>query len=368
MNNFGQVDPGFLSLVQMLVNQVMHNCLWLVPSFMLLGFIVALLQAVFTSGEMMLDTNFLLRGVIIWFFLFNYLEILDIVTSAIEGLKNIFPVPDVLERLNNFASSVVSLKPTEPDPNASPADRLLDYIKGAFNFHFGLQYWLVSLIESGITLFIRISYEKLRALLLAFLTTVGPLSLTLSVIPGMERIASHWFRGWFVVHMWSVTLRILDSIIVNYNETVFNTAMANGETAFMDSIIINLVCILMYLMVPSLTTYFVGYAATSGFLGKLAGIVASIGAAAVFGAKASSGGRSAGSSATSGTNPNSTNGGPYPPSSGGSPTSSMSNRPLGFPSGGSAQSIPIRQPPVTPQPKPVPVYSPASTSSNSNNY
>ncbi len=123
-------------------------------------------------------------------------------------------------------------------------------------------------------------------MLLAFLTVAGPLSLTLSVFPGMERVAGHWFRGWFVVHMWSVTLRILDAIIINYNDTVFSAVMNNGETAYMDTIVINLVCVLMYFLVPSLTTYFVGYAATSGFFGKLAGVVATGAKVAAGGAKA----------------------------------------------------------------------------------
>jgi hypothetical protein len=342
---------------------------------------------------MMPDTGFLLRGVVIWFILFNYLELLDVITAAIEGLKNVFPVPDVLDRLNNFASSVVSLKPTEPDPGASPVERLLDSVQGAFNFHFGWPYWVASWIESGITLFIRLGYEKIRAVLLAFLTVAGPLSLTLSVIPGMEKVAGHWFRGWFVVHMWSVTLRILDSILVTYNQTVFATAMGNGETAFMDAIIINVVCVLMYLMVPSLTTYFVGYAATGGFFGKLAGVISTTAAAAAFGAgvagKVFGGSRAAGSSTSApgqvtGTYPS--GGGPFSP--GGAPTGlPPAPQPLGLPpgggyllgggsqvgfppgpqplpplQGGNALSIPVRQLPVSPQQRPSytepPVYIP----------
>ena len=78
-----------------------------------------------------------------------------------------------MTRLNTFATSVVTLKPTEPDPDASAMDRLLDFAQGAFNFQFGLQYWLVSMIEQGATMIIRLGYEKLRAMLLAFLTVVG---------------------------------------------------------------------------------------------------------------------------------------------------------------------------------------------------
>jgi hypothetical protein len=77
--------------------------LFLVPAFLLMGFIVALIRAVFTNGEMMLDPGFLLRGVVIWFLLFNYVELMDLVTGAIEGFKNLVPAPDgLMTRLNNF--------------------------------------------------------------------------------------------------------------------------------------------------------------------------------------------------------------------------------------------------------------------------
>ncbi|MBD0255894.1 MAG: hypothetical protein ICV83_09260 [Cytophagales bacterium] len=389
MNNWGEIDANFLSLVQLLMNQIRANCLFLVPAFLLMGFIVALIRAVFTNGEMMLDPGFLLRGVVIWLLLFNYVELMDLVTGAIEGFKNLVPATDgLMKRLNTFATSVVTLKPTEPDPNASPLDRLLDFAQGAFNFQFGLQYWLVSMIEQGLTMMIRIGYEKLRAMLLAFLTVVGPLSLTLSVFPGMEKVASHWFRGWFVVHMWSVTLRVLDSIIVAYNDTVFDAAMNNGETAFMDSILINLVCVLMYFLVPSLTSYFVGYAATAGFFSKLAGVVATGARVAAFGvgeggkmASASGGSFSGSSTSTAATyggggGGNGGGGGPALPQGpasplalgpgggyllgGGSPTLlPPGGGPLPPLSGGNAAAIPVRQLPSVPQPRPVPLEAPS---------
>ena len=389
MNNWGVVDANFMSLVQLLMNQVRANCLFLVPAFLLMGFIVALIRAVFTNGEMMLDPGFIVRGVVIWFLLFNYVEIADIVTGAVEGFKNLVPEPaGIMSALNEFASSPLTGNAGEPDPNASPMDRLVGFAQGLINFQFGWTHFLVSLFEEGILMFVRGAYEKIRIMLLAFLTVAGPLSLTLSVFPGMEKVAAHWFRGWFVVHMWSVTLRLLDAIIINYNDTVFSAGMNNGETAFMDTIIINLVCLLMYFMVPSLTTYFVGYAATSGFFGKLAGVVATGARVAAGGAKAA--GSMAGSAASGASVGNAAQMGAATPGggggSGGGPTglppgpksplalgpggghllgggSPLPLPPGGGPlpplSGGNALSIPVRQLPHSPQPRPIEVPAPA---------
>ncbi len=223
----------------------------------------------------------------------------------------------------------------------------------------------------------------------------SPVTNPVGVSRHVERVAGHWFRGWFVVHMWSVTLRILDSIIINYNDTVFSTIMSNGETAYMDTIVVNIVCVLMYFLVPSLTTYFVGHAATSGFFGKLAGVVATGakvaaagagGAGVLAGAFSRSG--SAGSTASGNTSaalisasPRGGGGGggspalpqgPPPPLAlgpgggyllgGGSPVGlPPGGGPLPPLSGSNVASIPVRQLPLSPQPRPVPVRAPGYT-------
>lgn len=387
MNNFGSVDQNFLTLVQLLVNQVLHNCLYLVPVFTLLGFGQSLLR-IWSDGPSF-DHTFLLRGAVVFIIMFNYLEIIDLISGGIEAFKNVIPQPTgILSELNEFSSSIVSLKPEEPDPNASTVDQVLDYVQGAFNFNFGFTHFFVSLFEEGLTMIIRIGYEKIRVMLLAFITVAGPLSLTLSVIPGFEKLGGIWFKGWFHVHMWSVTLRILDSIIITYNQTVFSTAMNNGDTAFVDTIIVNIVCLFMYLMVPTLTSYFAGQAMTSGFLSKLAGLV---GATAMLAGKMMSGSSVGGSSqtatpATAGAGSWSYGGGggsPIPPfgsapmlPTGNSPAGMLGmggthllggGSPLPLPpgpmpmpplQGGSAHSIPIRQMP-SPQPRIAPVQAPA---------
>ncbi len=40
MNNWGYVTESFLQMVQLLTNAVLHNCLFLVPAFMLAGLCV----------------------------------------------------------------------------------------------------------------------------------------------------------------------------------------------------------------------------------------------------------------------------------------------------------------------------------------
>jgi hypothetical protein len=183
--------------------------------------------------------------------------------------------------------------------------------------------------------------------------------------------------------MWSVTLRLLDAIIHNYNAAVFDT-VGGSPLTLMDALVINVVCMLMYFMVPSLTSYFVGYAATNGFFGKLAGIVStgllaagklSMGKAGTSTASATP---AAGNSAYAGLSGGGGNGGggggslppgPPPPLAIGSGGNHLlgGGSPVGMPPGGgplpprsgsSAASIPVRQLPVSPQPRTVSVEAP----------
>ncbi len=97
------------------------------------------------NGEMMLDPAFILRGVVIWFLPFNYVELMDIISGAVEGFKNPIPAPEgIMTALNELPSSAVSGQQDAPDPNASPMDRLISFAQGAFNFQWGWTHLWVS--------------------------------------------------------------------------------------------------------------------------------------------------------------------------------------------------------------------------------
>jgi hypothetical protein len=259
-------DPAFMAAIGERTQLIVYSCMLMIPLFMLVRFLWSFGLSFFTSGNMMIDSGFLLRGIFVWLVVANYLEILDTVSYAIESFKNLIPTTDILSRLNDFIEKT-------PVPE-NQGEGMWDFVTNVWNFQTGAYYFVNSLIEQGLTMVIRIGYEKIQAILIGFLVVVGPISLMLSLIPGMDNLGSYWFKGWFVVNMWSVTLRVLDLIIVTYNESVYRSMMSGGETSILDSLIINLVIFFMYLLVPTLTSYFVGQSATNGFLGKLAGVVA----------------------------------------------------------------------------------------------
>ncbi len=359
---------------------------------MLASMLASMIRGAFLGESARMEMGWLLRGTIILCVVVNFGELTDTITAAIAGVKNLIPQPGtILNDLNEFSNMSVSLQKKVADPTLSTTDKMLEYIKGAFDFDFGMKYFLQSLAMEGFSMVVRVGIEKIRALLLAFLTIAGPLSITISVFPGMEKVAGHWFRGWFSIHMWSVTICILDAIIHNYNKSVFASADSYAnQMVMMDAMIINLVCIIMYLMVPTLTSYFVGQALTNGFLSRASSIAKTVASAAVtaasMGAGMFAGAGAAGSSAASAGNTGALNlgsmGTPPMGGGGGSPAlaSGASMRQLGSgnagllgggsspaplpPSGGlgpitgsGSNAIPIRQLPVPAPQRPSPNYS-----------
>jgi hypothetical protein len=323
MNNWGSVDQAFLNMVILLVNTVKQNCLFLVPAFLLAGLIVAIVRSVFSQSQMSIDGSFMLHGILIWCVLFNYIEIIDLVTGGIEGFRDLIPQPGtILDDLNEFSNMALNTSRTVSDPNVPTQDKILEFAKGLFDFNFGLLYFVNAALEEGLTMLVRIGLEKIRAMLLAFLTVAGPLSLTLSVFPGMRGIAAFWFKGWFTVHCWSLTIRILDAIIHNYNQAVFAN-MSDSPTILIDSLVVNIVCMLMYLMVPTLTGYFIAHTNTTGFLSKLAGTAKTVVSTAVAAGKSFGGGAASSKTGASAGQGGSTNG-----------ASAMNLGNVGSPSGG----------------------------------
>lgn len=164
MNNWGHVDQAFLQMVMLLINTVKQNCLFLVPAFLLAGLITAIVRSVFTQSQMSVNGGFMLRGILIWCVLFNYIEIIDLVTGGIEGFRDLIPQPGtILDDLNEFSNMAINTSKTVSDPNVPTQDKILEFAKGLFDFNFGLLYFVNAALEEGLTMLVRIGLEKIRA-------------------------------------------------------------------------------------------------------------------------------------------------------------------------------------------------------------
>jgi uncharacterized membrane protein len=122
---------------------------------------------------------------------------------------------------------------------------------------------------SSITKSFKVSYmygarsilELVRDFVLSFLIIVGPLAILIDIVPIFRGVFKHWFKQYIAVLMWIVSIDILDSFVLAVDE------LNDGFTIFH-----NIVFILMYIMVPYLTSLYIGTQAAGIFMSKAVGV------------------------------------------------------------------------------------------------
>ena len=188
-----------------------------------------------------------------------------------------FDVPngELTEALENLAIAGIS-----PDKDNTPEDSWwLTLISLPDRLYSGVIHGLIDLVQEGVTFLIRYFISFLRTFLLAFLYLVGPVALTISLIPGFQSTALAWFKGFIHVQLWQLSLNILDLLIDGFNDYAFSAfylAPGTDHVPVLVGLAINFVIMISYLFVPTLTNYFIQGGPPSNFLGQISSAAATI--------------------------------------------------------------------------------------------
>jgi hypothetical protein len=146
----------------------------------------------------------------------------------------------------------------------------------SFNLHEMMQ----SFVLGGIASIARKLIEIFRQTLLGFLYVVGPIALAISVLPGFGKLLLKWFSHYLSVQFWSITLIILDNLVVLYTDlSKMRTSVMSGlslseASEKIDILLLNIVITVLYFMVPYLTSLFIGQSSTGMFQSKALGLAA----------------------------------------------------------------------------------------------
>ncbi|MEL6842252.1 MAG: hypothetical protein AAFP02_03490 [Bacteroidota bacterium] len=216
----------------------------------------------FQEGTRM-DYKPLLRGIVLMFVIAFYAEITTVVSAGITGLIQLIPQkPDVMDAIAQMAESTMS-SGGDPDPSDGWFDEIVVSFEEALSFtnlvSYALQEGLLYMVRSGVSL--------VRSMLLAFLYITGPIALVLSMLPGMHNSGLAWLKGFVGVQFWELSIRILDNLVFQYN-LYAQANYALSDTGYV--IGVNLVALLMYLLIPSMTNYFLNTGAAGGFMSRIA--------------------------------------------------------------------------------------------------
>jgi hypothetical protein len=273
---------GFIGLQ----SNIQKGCLLLIPLFMLIKMGIILMKGFVSSHPMNYQSFY--GGILLWVFIATYGTVIQNVSGLASYIVELVSKPienpilavslsmeeaKVFQAVNfgkNMDNSISKIKSGEilkgiQEVGATTFGAMVENVtQSGRDFLASIVAIFASLARSFI--------ETVRAILLKFLIIIGPLAMTLSINEGFGHIWKFWLQKFFAVYCWSLTLNILDHLIIDYYHQVAVMPVLNqflGQKSgspetpyFMDQLIVGL----MYTMVPWLTSLYLGGFNSNHFL------------------------------------------------------------------------------------------------------
>ena len=212
----------------------------------------------------------LIRVVALMFLIGYYNELMVLVVGAVNELANTYAkVDDILAQMKKVSGDA-----NYPSTEASGWDLLtMDFGK--------LINVVLTAIQNGLSMIIRLLLENVKNVLVAFTYSVGIFAAALSTVPGLGGTITHWFRSMLNILFWTLTLSVLDNLVVGLSTTIQTT---NQGSDIINMLVINMALIIMYLGVPLLTTIYIGSSAIGGIIRSMQGVSGGMAGATLSGA------------------------------------------------------------------------------------
>ncbi|PYF68440.1 hypothetical protein B0O44_11224 [Pedobacter nutrimenti] len=244
--------------------QVVTNAcqMYIIPIAVLLTMAQSVFGALFSSNDMRIDFSPIFRGMLLVCFLAGYPELVDLLGGA----------------LDEFSALIAS--------KSAVTDALNKYQEANVNntswFDFSIMKWVASYFQENGVAVIRLIVMSLRDVMYAFLFISGPIALSLSIIAPFRNLLFKWLQSFITIQFWALTLGLVDHLskffITHYSAVdVTNTSMNTiTHTDLTGYIVTNVVCVIMYLIVPWLTSLYAGGSQAGMFMSKVVGVGAAL--------------------------------------------------------------------------------------------
>lgn len=259
-------NENFITSAREVCNDIIFASYAIVPMLLVLLLISQLFKGMLYNKSLYVDYSPVVRGFIIMFILAFYVDIMDVLSKGIGGFCSMLGQVD-----NIYLSLDMLIDATGSDKEG--LEGFLDQLKSIWEIDFSQM--ITAWLQGGVLFVVRKVVTFIRMALVGFLYCAGPLALALSVIPGFSGLAVKWFQNYLAVQLWSVTIIILDNIVAtiannNFATTTGQTLPWFGELhANTNFLVISIVIILLYMMVPFLTSFFIGSTTSGAFQARL---------------------------------------------------------------------------------------------------
>ena len=259
MHNIGNHNELFAQSVKSVVQIYINGSFTLAGALIIIVVIYTIMNGLVFHDSNRIDFKPILRTIAITFLIVFYQDIMDVISGGIAMFTGQF------SNSEGIVKKLVKLSEVRPleNPTTMEAEDLGEKIGNYLTSALDITAMISGAFERGITLVIREIILMLRTIILGFLYLAGPIALAFSLIPKFEGLSVKWFQGWLAVQCWAITLTMLDNLVDAYQ---FGT-----DDSTLRFIANNLVVIIMYILVPYLTTYFIGGSAAGAFISKVVG-------------------------------------------------------------------------------------------------
>ncbi|WPP51841.1 hypothetical protein [Catalinimonas niigatensis] len=265
MNNLS-ASAEFLAAFNALLERTLAIGLAMIPVFLLIVMFNQVFAALVFSQRFRLDFQPMVRGVVLWIGLTFYTDFLEVISATIQAIADyIGPDRTFMQKL----AEMWNLLLPGSQNGALPSNMEELYASFTRLMQFDLVNWLLALLEGSFVHIVRKGIELIRLVLLAFLYIVGPLAIGLSVIPGLNSLAMKWLQSYLTVQFWSITLIILDTLVSEFNSLYFNGYLFPDELSTTNFVLVSLVIVILYFMVPHLTSYIIGHSHAAVFQSRV---------------------------------------------------------------------------------------------------
>lgn len=267
MGNISGIHTQFVAIGYGISGSVLYAAKLSLPVFLIAMLAYSYVKSVIEHRDFQIDYRPVIRTLILMFVVNFYGEIISMSCLLISGIINTVPnKPEIGDAILQMAEATMS-----SSKDADPSDDWWDPIVMGVESILSVRAWILSALQEGILFIVRAGISLIRSMLLVFLYIVGPIAIALSALPGFKASGLSWLKGFVGVQFWELSLRILDQLVFQYNLNGLQNFSADMQDAGY-GLAFNLVALFMYLIVPSITNYFIHTGAAGGFMARIAQI------------------------------------------------------------------------------------------------
>ncbi|QKG59057.1 hypothetical protein GKZ68_20460 (plasmid) [Hymenobacter sp. BRD128] len=261
---------------------------YITPIALVIAMLTSIGRGYLTGASLRMDLSPIIRGVAIWVALAYYMEWVQLPYQGVEGI--ISAMHTASGGATGVGSALYQTLHTSGWQSATPApgqvgtaNQMIDnnpsFFSQAWDMiqNFNIMSLITRFVTNATIELVRLVFLFVRQFVLGFIIMAGPFAMSLGIIPAFSQLFKHWLQNYFSVLLWGVTFSMLDMLYSYWSQSQNlgsggSVGAAVTEAIGVQQLVYTVSFLVLYCMVPYLTSLVIGGSATQGFFGAFAGV------------------------------------------------------------------------------------------------